>query len=69
MNYSGGHNRTHGQIERAERIDSFEAGKVLGRGMLFTSCNTLLNCRHFAAHDWEAVELSYTGSHGPPSWS
>lgn len=28
MNYSGGHNRTHSQVERAERIDSFEAGKV-----------------------------------------
>lgn len=28
MNYSGGDNHTHGQIERAERIDSFEVAKV-----------------------------------------
>lgn len=28
INYSGGHNRTHGQIEQAVRIDSFEAGEV-----------------------------------------
>lgn len=62
MNYIGGDNRTHGQIEQAERIDSFEAGKVKGRGSLFTSRNTMLNCRHFAAHEQEAVELSYTGS-------
>ena len=25
MNYSGGDNKTHGQIERTDRIDSFEA--------------------------------------------
>lgn len=28
MNYSGGDNRTHGQVERAVRIDSFEVGKI-----------------------------------------
>lgn len=32
MNYSGGDNKTHGQIERVLRIDSFEAGRVAGRG-------------------------------------
>ena len=26
MNYSGGDNKTHGQVERTDRIDSFEAG-------------------------------------------
>ncbi len=28
MRKSGGENKTHGQIERADRIDSFEAGTV-----------------------------------------
>lgn len=35
MNYSGGENRTHGQIERAWRIDSFDVAISEGGGTLF----------------------------------
>lgn len=59
MNYSGGANKTHGQIERAERIDSFECGKVEGYGTIHTSRMTALQCEHL---DREAVELTYPGS-------
>lgn len=58
MNYSGGANRTHGQIERAERIDSFEAGKVEGWGTLFSNSMVPLDCGHFMKDDWEIIELS-----------
>lgn len=58
MNFSGGDNRTHGQIERAERIDSFEAGKVDGWGILFSSSMVPLGCGHFMEDDGEIVELS-----------
>ncbi len=58
INYSGGDNRTHGQIERAERIDSFEAGKVEGWGTLFTNSMVPLDCEHFMEDDGETVELS-----------
>lgn len=47
MNYSGGDNRTHGQIERAERIDSFEAGKLDGWDVLFTSRMFPFDCGRF----------------------
>lgn len=65
ISYSGGHNRTHGQIERAERIDSFEAGKVEGRGLLiaYRGTNALsLQCEHYQEPDRETVELFYLGS-------
>lgn len=58
MNYSGGSNRTHGQIERAERIDSFEATRVDGCDVLFTSGMIPLDCVHFQVPDREEVELS-----------
>ena len=58
MNFSGGDNRTHGQIERAERIDSFEAGKAEGWGILFSSSMVPLDCEHFMEDDGEIVELS-----------
>ncbi len=37
MNYSGGDNKTHGQIERTDRIDSFEAGEREDCGLLLAS--------------------------------
>jgi len=58
MNFSGGSNRTHGQIERAERIDSFEAAQVDGWGAIFTSRLFPLECGHFQEPDREAVDLS-----------
>lgn len=58
INYSGGDNRTHGQIERVERIDSFEAGRVEGWGTLFTNSMVPLDCEHFMEDDGETVELS-----------
>ena len=57
-NFSGGDNRTHGQIERAERIDSFEAGKVKGWGTLFSNSMVPLDCGHFMEDDGEVIELS-----------
>lgn len=63
MNYSGGDNRTHGQIERAERIDSFEVARVDGWGTLFTSGTIPLECSRFVEYgpgletDREIVEL------------
>ena len=58
MNYSGGANRTHGQVERAERIDSFEAGKITGWGKLFSNSMVPLDCGHFLEDGREIVELS-----------
>ena len=58
MNFSGGANRTHGQIERAERIDSFEAGKVWGRGTLFSNSMVPFDCWHSLEDDREVVELA-----------
>lgn len=58
MNYSGGANRTHGQVERAERIDSFEAGKVEGWGTLFSNSMVPLDCGRFVEDDREIIELS-----------
>lgn len=60
MNYSGGDNRTHGQIERALRIDSFEAGHVQSWGTIFAYGGgqmVPLDCGHFTG-DEEVVELS-----------
>ena len=34
MNYSGGDNKTHGQIEQAVRIDSFDLAMTVGWGSL-----------------------------------
>lgn len=68
MNYSGGHNRTHGQIERADRIDSFEAGRVEGWGMVIASrgdkmlplrCDRFMSCGPTGR---KLVELSYPGN-------
>lgn len=62
INYSGGYNKTHGQIERMDRIDSFEAGRIEVRGVLIVTrgSETLsLICDHY---DQELVELSYPGS-------
>lgn len=57
----GGDNKTHGKIERVHRIDSFEAGKVEGRGFVIASRSgrTIpLNCERYG----QRVELSYPGS-------
>ncbi len=68
MRKSGGENKTHGQIERADRIDSFEAGTVEGRGTLFAwkgdSGITALDCLHGTEYgpEREIIELSYPGS-------
>lgn len=58
MNFSGGRNRTHGRIERADRIDSFEAGKVEGWGTLLTNTMIPLDCGRFLEGGEELVELS-----------
>ena len=66
MNYSGGENRTHGQIERAWRIDSFDTAISEGGGALFVCMggkNRLLDFDHFTDYgpdpetDRELVEL------------
>lgn len=65
MNYSGGYNKTHGQIERTYRIDSFEVGSVEGRGIVIASGGgqTLpLRYEHYGMDEQELVELSYPGS-------
>lgn len=61
MNYSGGYNKTHGLIERADRIDSFEIGGAEGRGFVFASGGgqTLpLRCERYGTDGRELVELS-----------
>lgn len=63
MNFSGGDNRTHGQVERAERIDSFEAGKVEPDGWRTLYAHWMgkmipLDCWHNQGLDRETVELS-----------
>lgn len=57
-NFSGGDNRTHGQVERVERIDSFKGARVMGWGKLFTSGMIPLDCGHFMKDNEEIVELS-----------
>lgn len=64
MNYSGGDNKTHGQIERADRIDSFEAG-MEGWGMVLASRGGKvlpLHCDRYGHAGREFVELSYPRS-------
>lgn len=69
-NYSGGGNKTNGQIERADRIDSFEAGGQEASGILLASRNggssptPLWYGRHtiYDPERREIVELSYRGS-------
>ena len=61
MNYSGGDNRTHGQIERTPRIDSFEAGSVWRWGTIFAYGGghmVPLECDHFMDDEREVVELA-----------
>lgn len=61
MNYSGGDNRTHDQIERALRVDSFEARDILGRGTIFATGGghmVPLECWHSLEDDGEVVELA-----------
>lgn len=63
MNFSGGRNRTHGQVEQAERIDSFEAGKVEPDDWrtLYVHGGEQwipLDCWHARGPDRETVELS-----------
>lgn len=64
MNYSGGSNKTHGQIERADRIDSFEIRE--GGGLLLATQNgrsrTPLWCALHGPAESEVAELSYPGS-------
>lgn len=63
MNFSGGRNRAHGQVERAERIDSFEAGKAETDGWRTLYAHWMgkmipLDCWHNQGLDRETVELS-----------
>ena len=65
MNFSGGDNKTHGQIERADRIDSFEAGQIEARGLLTAFREgkiLLLDCDRVYDLNRALVELSYRGS-------
>lgn len=65
MNYSGGDNKTHGQIERTDRIDSFEARPGEDCGLLMASRegrDLPLRYDRYPAHGGEIVELSYPGS-------
>lgn len=68
MNYSGGDNKTHGQIERTDRIDSFEVGERESCGLLIASRDgRSLPLRYdrytlYEPKEQEIVELSYPGS-------
>lgn len=68
MNYSGGDNKTHGQVERTDRIDSFEAGGREDCGLLMaTRDGRSLPLRYdrytlYSPKEQEIVELSYPGS-------
>lgn len=46
-NFSGGKNKTHGQIEAAHRIDSFEAMRQGYDGALLTSGGVLVDCGRY----------------------
>ena len=61
INYSGGDNKTHGQIEQAERIDSFEAGKVTGCGKLIVYRNGIVAHVLHCDRCGQAVKLSSPG--------
>ena len=63
INFSGGDNKTHGQIERADRIDSFQV--PTNRGLLIASragSTFPLHCEHFFEEKREVVELYHPGS-------
>lgn len=70
MNYSGGDNRTHGQVERAQRIDSFDAGKLENWDVLYAFRGdemTPLGCEHYTIYgpgdlERETINLSYPRS-------
>ncbi len=68
MNYSGGDNKTHGQVERTDRIDSFEAGGRENCGLLVAARDgRSLPLRYdrytlYGPKEQEIVELSYPGS-------
>lgn len=65
VNFSGGDNKTHGQIERTDRIDSFEAGGREKCGLLIAARDggwlSLRYDRYTLHEQEEAVELSYPG--------
>ncbi len=59
LNFSGGANKTHGQVERADRIDSSEAGRLEGRGTLHACRGNSaigLQCIHSAADGREVIK-------------
>lgn len=61
MNYSGGDNKTHGQIEHTARIDSFETGGREDCGLLMAA-GLPLWCDQHDLGNREAVDLAYPGS-------
>lgn len=62
---NGGWNRTHGQVERVPRVDSFEAGEIDGCGALFGYTDggipLVLDCCHNTGcapdGEWENLEI------------
>lgn len=58
MNYTSG---THGQVERTDRIDSFEAGKLGNWGVLTARGGGKLWCEHTTTKGREAVRLDGFG--------
>ncbi len=73
-NNNGGWNKTHGQVEKTPRIDSFEAGAVEGWGTLLGYADKgrslVLDCNRYREYgpgldrEIEAVELWH-----PDGWS
>lgn len=69
-NNAGGWNKTHGQIEQVDRIDSFEAAAVENWGTLFAykgDGSVPLDCERYTGYgpgdaEQEIIELSYCGS-------
>jgi len=61
MNYSGGENKTHSQIERADRIDSFEAGSQEDCGLLLASRDGHSFSLRYDRCGLDTVELSSPG--------
>lgn len=57
MNSGGGSNKNHGQIECADRIDSFEAGMIEGRGLLIVSRGESISFTLHCARYEQTVEL------------
>ncbi len=65
INFSGGANKTHGQVERADRIDSFEAGRVEGRGTLTARRDgsaLTIPCERVTVGEREVVKLPVGGT-------